>query len=62
MRYQTAVLMQMMQNGKSRPIQPTDILKFADEQVESVNDKPKALTKEQSDKMDAIYQRYLNRK
>lgn len=62
MRYQTAVLLQWKQDRKSRPIQPTDILKFADEQVESVNDKPKALTKEQSDKMDAIYQRYLNRK
>ncbi len=51
----------MMQDSKSRPIQPTDILKFADEQVENVNNKPKALTKEQSDKMDAAYQRYLNR-
>jgi len=53
--------MQMMQDSKSKPIQPTDILRFADEQ-ESENKKPKELTKEQSDKMDAAYQRYLNRK
>jgi len=62
MRYQTAVLMQMMQDGKSKPIQPTDILKFADEQESETHKKPNELTKEQSDKMDAAYQRYINRK
>jgi hypothetical protein len=53
--------MQMMQDGKSKPIQPTDIIKFADEQVDEPT-KPKELTKEQSDKLNAAYERYLNRK
>ena len=60
MRYQTACIMQMLQDSKSKPIQPTDILKFADEQVDEPT-KPKELTKEQSDKLNAAYQRYLNR-
>lgn len=60
MRYQTACLMQMMQDGKSKPIQPTDIVKFAHE-MEAESKKPKELTQEQSDKMNAAFERYLNR-
>lgn len=60
MRYQTAVIAQMMQDGKSKPIQPTDILKFEDE-IKAEEDKPRSLTKAQGDKLDAIYERYLKR-
>jgi len=60
MRYQTAVLMQMMSDGKGKPIQPTDILKFDDEHSEDTKEL-KTLSKTQSDKLDAAYQRYINR-
>lgn len=60
MRYQTAVLMQMMSDGKGKPIQPTDILRFEDEHKPE-DTKQIALSKAQSDKLNAAYERYLKR-
>lgn len=62
MRYQTACLMRMMQDSKSKPLEPTDILLFDDEVEEYEKAKEiKEITQEQSDKLNAAYQRYLNR-
>ena len=62
MRYQTAVIMQSFQDGKSKPIQPTDILLFADE-AKQIKETPKReITKEQSDRLNAAHEQYINRK
>ena len=63
MRYQTACLMRMMQDSKSKPIEPTDIIMFADEAKEAEkNAPPKEISQQQSDKLNAAYEKYLNRK
>lgn len=60
MRYQTTVIAQMLSDGKSK-IQLTDILRFEDEKLDNIQE-PKPLTEDQSDKLNAAYQRYLTRK
>lgn len=59
MRYQTALILRMAQDGKSAPIQPVDVLAFEDEQADIEVQLPDAAKMAERDRLlNERYERY----